>query len=76
MVALTDVALTYILIGINTAVVPMYLSEIAPVPLRGATGTLNQMGIVIGLLLGFILGLTQVCNLVSSTQFKVLTILS
>lgn len=41
----------------------MYLSEIAPVKLRGSLGTLNQFGIVTGLLLGFITGLKQVSYL-------------
>ena len=38
----------------------MYLSEIAPVKLRGSLGTLNQFGIVTGILLGNILGLSEV----------------
>ncbi|RWS03998.1 glucose transporter type 1-like protein, partial [Dinothrombium tinctorium] len=43
--------------GINTALVPMYLSEIAPMTLRGALGTVSQLGVVIGLVLSQILGL-------------------
>lgn len=46
--------------GINTVVAPMYLSEIAPVNLRGSLGTLNQFGIVSGLLLGNVLGLEEI----------------
>lgn len=46
--------------GINTAVAPVYLSEIAPVRIRGALGVLNQFGIVTGLLVGYILGLKPV----------------
>nr|XP_047126764.1 solute carrier family 2, facilitated glucose transporter member 3 isoform X1 [Hydra vulgaris] len=45
--------------GVNTVVAPMYLSEIAPVNLRGSLGTINQFGIVSGLLLANILGLPQ-----------------
>ncbi|XP_015779428.1 PREDICTED: solute carrier family 2, facilitated glucose transporter member 3-like [Acropora digitifera] len=45
--------------GVNTAVAPVYLSEIAPIRLRGALGVLNQFGIVLGLLSGYILGLKQ-----------------
>jgi len=45
--------------GVNTAVAPVYLSEIAPVRLRGALGVLNQFGIVTGILVGYILGLKQ-----------------
>ena len=51
-------------LGVNTAVAPVYLSEIAPIRLRGALGVLNQFGIVLGLLSGYILGLKQVCLLV------------
>ena len=53
--------------GINTAVAPVYLSEIAPVNLRGSLGTLNQFGIVSGLLLGFIFGLRQVSSISKET---------
>lgn len=46
--------------GINTVVAPVYLSEIAPIRIRGALGVLNQFGIVLGMLVGYILGLKQV----------------
>ncbi|XP_065061939.1 solute carrier family 2, facilitated glucose transporter member 3-like isoform X2 [Rhopilema esculentum] len=46
--------------GINTVVAPMYLSEVAPVNLRGSLGTLNQFGIVTGLLISQVLGLEMV----------------
>ncbi|XP_077871411.1 solute carrier family 2, facilitated glucose transporter member 3 isoform X1 [Ictidomys tridecemlineatus] len=48
--------------GLCTGFVPMYIGEVSPTALRGAFGTLNQLGIVIGILvaqifgLGFILG--------------------
>jgi hypothetical protein len=38
----------------------MFLSEISPTHLRGAVGTLNQFGIVFGMLVANILGLHQV----------------
>ena len=41
-------------------VAPVYLSEIAPIRIRGALGVLNQFGIVLGMLVGYILGLKQV----------------
>ena len=47
-------------VGIDTVVVPMYLSEISPTRLRGAFGTLNQFGVVFGMLVAYILGLHQV----------------
>ncbi|XP_048578283.1 solute carrier family 2, facilitated glucose transporter member 3 isoform X2 [Nematostella vectensis] len=46
--------------GLNTAVVPIYLSEISPIQLRGSLGTLNQFGICFGILLGYIFGLKEV----------------
>ena len=38
----------------------MYLSEIAPVNLRGALGTVSQLGVTIGLLLSQVLGLSNI----------------
>ncbi|XP_035206183.1 glucose transporter type 1-like isoform X2 [Stegodyphus dumicola] len=46
--------------GLNTALVPMYLSEIAPVQLRGGLGTLNQLGVTVGLLLSMVLGIQHI----------------
>ncbi|KAL4842710.1 hypothetical protein H8958_016759 [Nasalis larvatus] len=48
--------------GLCTAFVPMYIGEISPTALQGTFGTLNQLGIVVGILvaqifvLEFILG--------------------
>lgn len=46
--------------GLNTALVPMYLSEIATVNLRGALGTVSQLGVTVGLLISQILGLKEI----------------
>lgn len=46
--------------GLNTCLVPMYLSEIAPMNLRGALGTVSQLGVTIGLLLSQVLGLSNI----------------
>lgn len=43
--------------GLCTGFVPMYIGEIAPTALRGAFGTLNQLGIVIGILVAQVFGL-------------------
>ncbi|XP_038047453.1 solute carrier family 2, facilitated glucose transporter member 3-like [Patiria miniata] len=43
--------------GINTGIVPMYLSEVSPFNLRGAISVMNQLGVTIGILLSQILGL-------------------
>lgn len=37
--------------GLSTGFVPMYVGEISPTALRGALGTLHQLGIVIGILI-------------------------
>lgn len=43
--------------GLVTAVMPMYLTELAPVNLRGATGTFCPLGLCLGVLMGQIMGL-------------------
>ncbi|XP_050412311.2 solute carrier family 2, facilitated glucose transporter member 1-like isoform X1 [Patella vulgata] len=43
--------------GINTGIVPLYLSEIAPIELRGFCGTFNQMSITFGVVISQLLGL-------------------
>lgn len=45
--------------GLNTALVPLYLTEIASVNLRGALGTVSQLGVTIGLLFSQVLGLKE-----------------
>lgn len=37
----------------------MYISEIAPLNLRGGLGTVNQLAVTIGLLISQILGIEQ-----------------
>lgn len=37
--------------GLCTGFVPMYVEEISPTSLRGALGTLHQLGVVIGILM-------------------------
>lgn len=46
--------------GLNTALVPMYLTEIATVNLRGALGTVSQLGVTVGLLFSQVLGLKEI----------------
>lgn len=46
--------------GLYTILVPMYISEIAPLNLRGGLGTVNQLALTIGFLLSQILGLEQI----------------
>src|ERR671911_2617382 len=41
-------------VGSAALIVPLYLSEIAPTEIRGAISSLNQLNIVVGILLAFI----------------------
>ncbi|XP_029433978.1 solute carrier family 2, facilitated glucose transporter member 1-like isoform X2 [Rhinatrema bivittatum] len=46
--------------GLTTGFVPMYVGEVAPTALRGALGTLHQLGIVIGILIAQVFGLESI----------------
>ena len=46
--------------GLNTSLVPMYISEIAPLNLRGGLGTVNQLGVTIGILFSQVLGIEEI----------------
>lgn len=46
--------------GLCTGFVPMYIGEVSPTALRGAFGTLNQLGIVVGILVAQIFGLDSI----------------
>ncbi|KAK6628909.1 hypothetical protein RUM43_002726 [Polyplax serrata] len=46
--------------GLNTSLVPMYISEIAPLNLRGGLGTVNQLAVTVGLALSQVLGIEQI----------------
>ena len=49
-----------VMAGLNTSLVPMYISEIAPLNLRGGLGTVNQLAVTVGLLLSLVLGIEQI----------------
>lgn len=44
-------------IGVNTALVPLYISEIAPTKFRGALGSGSQIGICTGIIMALLLGI-------------------
>ncbi|MVU80292.1 sugar porter family MFS transporter [Nocardia sp. ET3-3] len=46
--------ITGVAVGCSSATVPMYLSELAPTRMRGALSTLNQLMIVSGILIAYI----------------------
>ncbi|KAL1205831.1 Plastidic glucose transporter 4 [Cardamine amara subsp. amara] len=49
-------------IGISSAIVPLYISEISPTEIRGALGSVNQLFICIGILAALIAGLPLAAN--------------
>lgn len=56
-----------IVAGVSTAVVPSYFSEISPVSVRGAIGTMHQLGITVGILISQALS-TPRLNLLGSQE--------
>lgn len=53
--------------GVATSVVPTYLSEVSPIAIRGAIGTLHQLGITVGILVSQALS-TPSLNLLGSQE--------
>ncbi|KAH0983481.1 hypothetical protein GBA52_010658 [Prunus armeniaca] len=49
-------------IGITSAIVPLYISEISPTEIRGALGSVNQLFICIGILGALVAGLPLAAN--------------
>ena len=56
--------------GFFTGLVPLYISEIAPVDIRGQIGVVNQLGVTTGILVSQILGLEVVLG--SETNWPLL----
>ena len=55
--------------GFATSIVPMYMTEIAPLRLRGAVGVLCQLGLTGGVFLGQITGLETVLGTENAWQY-------
>lgn len=49
-------------IGVSSAVVPLYISEISPTEIRGTLGSVNQLFICVGILLALVAGLPLAGN--------------
>eukprot|EP00250_Pteridium_aquilinum_P008877 c18277_g3_i1 orf=114-1754(+) len=49
-------------IGVTSALVPLYISEISPTEIRGALGSVNQLFICIGILVALVAGLPLAGN--------------
>nr|AAF74565.1 hexose transporter [Spinacia oleracea] len=62
-------------IGISSALVPLYISEISPTEIRGALGSVNQLFICIGILAALVAGLPLAGNpLWWRTMFGIATV--
>lgn len=46
--------------GVNTVLAPMYITELAPVSIRGKVGALHQLAITVALLVSQVLGISEV----------------
>ena len=49
--------------GAGSGLVPMYLTEISPINVRGAMGVLHQFALTCGILLSQIIGLRQILGI-------------
>ena len=45
-----------IIIGVNSSIIPKYIISLSPVSMSGATGSLNQLFITIGIAVAYITG--------------------
>eukprot|EP00899_Mesostigma_viride_P006409 jgi/Mesvir1/1576/Mv14546-RA.3 len=55
--------ITGIAVGITSALVPVYISEIAPTSMRGMLGSYNQLFVCVGILISYLLGIPFEYNL-------------
>ena len=44
-------------VGINSAIVPLYINEISPLSISGVMGAMTQLTVNVGILISFLLGL-------------------
>jgi major inositol transporter-like SP family MFS transporter len=59
-------------VGLNTIVIPVYLTSCLPGSMGGPAGTLNQLFITIGILFGYLLGLTVIDSSPESFSWRFL----
>ena len=49
----------YVCIGLSSGLVPMYLTEVSPINLRGTLGSIHQLMVTIAILFSQVVGLPQ-----------------
>lgn len=54
-----DSVIEHLISGLSSGLVPMYLTEISPVNLRGSLGSVAQLLVTIGILFSQVIGLPQ-----------------
>lgn len=59
-------------VGLNTIVIPVYLTSCLPGSMGGPAGTLNQLFITIGILFGYLFGFTVLDSTPDSFSWRVL----
>lgn len=57
---ITNVTPVCRLSGLGNCLAPMFLTEIAPINLRGAIGTINQLSVTLGILVSSVFGLPSI----------------
>lgn len=42
-------------VGLNSAIVPQYINEVAPVKIKGTAGTIHQVAINVGIIISYLI---------------------
>lgn len=50
------------IVGVNTIIIPVYLTSCLPGSMGGPAGTLNQLFITIGIMFGYLMGFTVISS--------------
>ena len=61
-----------LVVGLNTIIIPVYLTSCLPGSMGGPAGTLNQLFITIGILLGYLMGFTVIDSTPEGLSWRLL----
>lgn len=61
-----------LVVGLNTIIIPVYLTSCLPGSMGGPAGTLNQLFITIGILLGYLIGFTVFDSTIQGMSWRFL----